>query len=195
VGITRGGPREILQRVNFVRRFSVLGVVLVAVSVAGVALAASGPLPGTYSGTARRGNDGVREPPLHVSFVLKGTTVSKLTVGPATFGCEPRSESGVTPVSVRLPKLTGFPAEKLEEGPEYNYAFVRKGRRFVRDSNPLVPTGPVYFSFDGVPDGRKFGNGTETMSIYFGADPDGKLDVNGSLECQETYWNFFATRG
>jgi hypothetical protein len=175
-------------------RLSVLAFVLVAVSASGVALAASGPLAGTYSGTAVRGNDGVRLPPLHISFVVKGTTVSRLTVGPATFGCEPRSESGVKPVSVRLPKLTGFPAEKLEAGPEYTYGFVRKDHRFVRDSSALIPTGPVYFSFNGVPDGTRFGNATSAIYIYFGADPDGKLAMNGPLECQAIYWNFFARR-
>jgi hypothetical protein len=176
-----------------VHRTALLALVLVLCAGTG-ALAAAGPVAGRYSGTGRRGNDGAAQAPLKVSFVLKGNKVNRLTVGPATFACDPRSESGVPTVKVKLPKITGFPTEKLEQGPEYNYSFVRKGKRMVSEHSILIPQGPLFFSLNGVWKGKTFGDSAEVAQIYFGADTDGKLDAKGPLECIGIYDGYFMKR-
>jgi hypothetical protein len=174
-------------------RTALLALVLTLCAGTG-ALAAAGPVAGRYSGTGRKGTDRQAQAPLKISFVLKGNKVSRLTIGPATFACDPRSESGLPTVKVKLPKVTTFPTEKLEAGPEYNYSFVRKGKRMVSSHSFLIPQGPLFFSLDGIWKGKSFGDAEQVAQIYFGADTDGKVDAAGPLECIGTYDGYFMKR-
>jgi hypothetical protein len=172
------------------------GAVVVCVLAAGAAtaLAASSP-NGKWSGTAKKGFNGDKVPPLPVVFKLEGSKVTLVSVGPATFECEPWNESGVTPVKVHLPKLKGFPTEKLFSGGEYDYAFVHRGRHWKHTTNPIVPQGPEYVSFDVYLNGAKLGQIGNAVLVSFGGDASGKPSATGSLGCGGNWADFFARPG
>jgi hypothetical protein len=171
-------------------------IILVALLALWVpAAVAAGPKGGRWSGTATHGYNNYKVSSLPISFTFKGSTVEKLTVGPGTVDCQPWNESGFPPVKARLPKLTGFPAEKLQHGDEWDYSFVREGSKFHATTNPVIPQGPIYVGFDAYLDGDKFGQAGPVISVTFGATKSGAVSATGPLGCTGQWANWFARPG
>jgi len=186
MAMVQPGPKRVLVRGA--------AVICVLAACAATALAASSP-NGKWSGTARKGFDGGKVPALPLDFKIEGSKVTLVSVGPATFRCEPWNESGVTPVVVHLPRLKGFPTEKLFDGGEYEVAFVRSGSHWKKTTNPIIPQGPEYVSLDMVLSGDRFGQVGNEITVTFGGAANGKPSQKGPLGCTGTWAGFFARPG
>lgn len=160
-------------------------MLLLGGSAAALAAGSAQPLQGKWSATAKT-RPGWGSGPMPVSFKLTGRKVSALTFGPATVSC--KGGGGFT--TLTMPRLTGFPVVSLlprlsNTPPQLNSSFVRGATGpFTVTHDPIIPMGPVHVSIDGYFQGKKFSSpGADTIEIYYGADANGTLDVNGPEEC------------
>ena len=120
-----------------------------------VALAA-GPKSGHYSGTGSIYN-GEAKSTLPISFNLKGRKLSALALGPAQLACAGGSTGQAT---LTMPKLTGFPTERLADGAvgDYTYYFAQQAGAFTSiGSSGAPPHGALYVQvFAAFYGGKKF---------------------------------------
>jgi len=107
------------------------------------------------------------------------------------------------PPAARAARLTGlsaslragFPVERVSDQ-QYIYAFVLNAGKFSLYSNTVIPTGPLYVSFDGLFLGKTFINrSAAAVAVYFNAEPTGTIDPQGSLECLGQWSGVVARRG
>jgi hypothetical protein len=156
---------------------------------------ATGPRSGRYSGSAPS-DEGPAESALPVSFTLNDRRLASLALGPARVSCSSGASGKATRV---MPKLTGFPVERLTAGSagEYAHGFVRRsGSAFEPASAAAArPQGSLYVRVSGV-----FESGTKFISrggiqIRYSADANGAPDPDGPLSCNGSWDGTLAKRG
>jgi hypothetical protein len=153
---------------------------------------ASTPAGGRYAGRgAIFTGQGAAKSPLPVAFTLRDRKITSLTLGPAKVACEGNGDQRV----VRFPKLTGFPAEPLTDGPdnEYDYYFKQTRGHFRSIGNQVPETGTDLYATVNAwfPTGNSFlSHGG--IDLQFNADANGKPDPQGPLACSGSWDGTFA---
>jgi hypothetical protein len=151
-------------------------------TIVSVALAA-GPKSGHY---------GEAKSTLPVSFNLKGHKLSALALGPAQLACAGGSTGQAT---LTMPKLTGFPTERLVDGAvgEYTYYFAQQSGAFTSiGSSAAPPHGALYIQvFAAFYGGKKF-QSHGGIQIQYNADANGTPDPTGPYACSGSWDGTFA---
>jgi hypothetical protein len=159
-------------------------------ALAAVALAK--PKNGHYAGAGSI-YDGQAKSTLPVSFTLKGNKISSLTLGPAQVPC-----TGSGAVSTQtMPKLTGFPAERLVDGGvgEYTYYFEQQNGAWSSiGSNAVHTGGDLYIEVFAAFYGSKKFESHGGIQVAYNADANGTPDPAGPLSCTGSWDGTFAKR-
>jgi hypothetical protein len=165
-----------------------------ALTLSAAALA-GGPKGGHYAGAGSiYTGQGSAKSKLPVSFTLAGRKIESLTLGPAQILCSGGSAGSAT---LTIPRLTGFPAEKLTGGAvgDYTYYFEQQGGTWTSIGNNTVPAAgvPSVQVFAAFYSGKKF-NSHGGIQIQSGADANGTLDAHGAYACSGSWDRTFAKR-